>query len=219
MIAEAVKQLPGLLEVQASFVKAHHRVSGYTQAIAGFGLPGKVAQRAGVRQALQAELIATLVIPSAVGSLSYGLQGFEHHQLIIEASQSLDAGKGGGNVQAFVAMIDAMREKTHGMTLRDIIEHMLQASGLVEFYKTDKEGRDRIENLDELVNAAEAGLEDYLMLPVHDEILLSAPKAQAEEATHALVDAMNAVVDPAVYGVEVKASPAEPAADWAALEH
>src|SRR6185369_2469202 len=33
------------------------------------------------------------------------------------------AGKGGGNVQAFVAMIDAMREKTRGMTLRDIIEH------------------------------------------------------------------------------------------------
>ena len=66
------------------------------------------------------------------------------------------SGKGGNNLQAFVAMVDAMREKTHGMTLRDIIEHMLQASGLVEFYKTDKEGRDRLENLDELVNAAEA---------------------------------------------------------------
>jgi len=65
-------------------------------------------------------------------------------------------GKGGGNVQGFVAMVDAMREATRGLTLREIIEHMLNASGLVEFYKTDKEGRDRLENLEELVNAAEA---------------------------------------------------------------
>ncbi len=73
-------------------------------------------------------------------------------------SQSVGAlsGKGGANVQGFVAMIDAMRETTRGMTLRDIIEHMLTASSLVEFYKTDKEGRDRLENLEELVNAAEA---------------------------------------------------------------
>ncbi len=65
------------------------------------------------------------------------------------------SGKGGTNLQAFVAMIDAMREKTQGKTLRDIIEHMLQASGLIDFYKTDREGKDRLENLEELVNAAE----------------------------------------------------------------
>jgi DNA helicase-2/ATP-dependent DNA helicase PcrA len=47
-----------------------------------------------------------------------------------------------------------MREATHGLTLREIIEHMLDASGLVDFYKTDKEGADRLENLNELVNAA-----------------------------------------------------------------
>ncbi|CAN5358972.1 UvrD-helicase domain-containing protein [soil metagenome] len=65
------------------------------------------------------------------------------------------SGKGGTNLQAFVAMIEAMREKTQGKTLRDIIEHMLQASGLIDFYKTDREGKDRLENLEELVNAAE----------------------------------------------------------------
>ena len=65
------------------------------------------------------------------------------------------AGKGGANLQAFVRLVDDMREKTRGMTLRDIIEHMLRASGLIDFYKTDKEGKDRLENLDELVNAAE----------------------------------------------------------------
>ncbi len=99
------------------------------------------------------------------------------------------AGKGGGNVQAFVAMIDAMREKTRGMTLRDIIEHMLGASGLVEFYKTDKEGRDRLENLDELVNAAEAFVtqegfgKDAVALPVdeHGATIEQAPDAETGE--------------------------------------
>jgi DNA helicase II / ATP-dependent DNA helicase PcrA len=85
------------------------------------------------------------------------------------------SGKGGGNVQAFVALVDVMRDATKGRTLREIIEHMLHASGLVEFYKTDKEGKDRIENLDELVNAAEAFVtqegfgKDAVALPVDEQ--------------------------------------------------
>jgi DNA helicase II / ATP-dependent DNA helicase PcrA len=84
------------------------------------------------------------------------------------------AGKGGNNVQAFVALIDAMRDATRGLTLREIIEHMLEASGLVDFYKTDKEGQDRLENLAELVNAAEAFVtqegfgKDAVALPVDE---------------------------------------------------
>ena len=85
------------------------------------------------------------------------------------------AGKGGSNLQAFVALIDAMREGTRGLTLREIIEHMLHASGLVDFYKTDKEGKDRLENLEELVNAAEAFVtqegfgKDAVALPVDEQ--------------------------------------------------
>jgi DNA helicase II / ATP-dependent DNA helicase PcrA len=85
------------------------------------------------------------------------------------------AGKAGANLQAFVALVDGMREKTRGMTLRDIIEHMLGASGLVDFYKTDKEGKDRLENLDELVNAAEAFVtqegfgKDAVGLPIDEQ--------------------------------------------------
>ena len=68
-----------------------------------------------------------------------------------------------------------MREATRGLTLREIIEHMLEASGLVDFYKTDREGKERLENLEELVNAAEAFVtqegfgKDAVALPV-DEI-------------------------------------------------
>ncbi len=65
-------------------------------------------------------------------------------------------GKAGANLQAFVALVSAMREVTQGMTLRAIIEHVVDASGLAEFYRLEKEGQERLENLAELVNAAEA---------------------------------------------------------------
>ena len=84
-------------------------------------------------------------------------------------------GKSGGNLQGFVNLIDDMREATRGKTLREIIDHLLQHSGLVDFYRTDKEGQDRIENLEELVNAAESFVtqegfgKDAVALPVDEQ--------------------------------------------------
>jgi len=69
---------------------------------------------------------------------------------------STTAGKAGAKLAGFVAMIDVMREQTPGMTLREIIELVLDQTGLIEHYKTEKEGADRVENLEELVNAAES---------------------------------------------------------------
>ncbi|MFG5410831.1 UvrD-helicase domain-containing protein [Piscinibacter sakaiensis] len=83
-------------------------------------------------------------------------------------------GRGGTHLQAFVARIDAMREATRGATLREIIGHMLEASGLLDFYRTEKDGKDRLENLDELVNAAESFVtqegfgRDAVALPVDE---------------------------------------------------
>src|SRR5450631_1658900 len=85
------------------------------------------------------------------------------------------AGKGGHNLAEFTRKIDAMREATRGLTLREIIVHMLETSGLVDYYKTEREGKDRLENLEELVNAAEAFVtqegfgKDAVALPV-DEV-------------------------------------------------
>ena len=83
-------------------------------------------------------------------------------------------GKAGTNLGAFVAKIDVLREQTAGLTLREIIELVLQHSGLEEHYKLEKEGQDRLENLAELVNAAESfvGQEgfgrDAVALPVDE---------------------------------------------------
>jgi DNA helicase-2/ATP-dependent DNA helicase PcrA len=84
-------------------------------------------------------------------------------------------GKGGANLQAFNALVDAMREATRGLTLREIIEQMLDGSGLRDFYRAEREGAERLENLDELVNAAEAFVtqegfgKDAVALPVDEQ--------------------------------------------------
>jgi DNA helicase-2/ATP-dependent DNA helicase PcrA len=74
---------------------------------------------------------------------------------LVDAVASLP-GRAGANLSAFVAKIDVLREQTAGQTLREIIEAMLDASGLLEHYRADKDGADRVENLQELINAAES---------------------------------------------------------------
>ena len=95
-------------------------------------------------------------------------------------------GKAGTNIGAFVAKLDVLREQTSAMTLREIIELVLDHSGLVEHYKADREGADRIENLEELVNAAESFVtqegfgRDAVALPVDElgQILTQSPVSQ-----------------------------------------
>jgi DNA helicase-2/ATP-dependent DNA helicase PcrA len=95
------------------------------------------------------------------------------------------SGKAGGNLGAFVAKIDVLREQTQGHTLREIIELVLEHSGLIDFYKAEKEGADRVENLEELVNAAESFVtqegfgRDAVALPVDE--LSQSPASQGFE--------------------------------------
>lgn len=96
-------------------------------------------------------------------------------------------GKAGANLAAFVAKVDALRSETQGLTLREIIEVMLERSGLIEHYKAEREGADRIENLEELVNAAESFVtqegfgRDAVALPVDElggTVLRQSPASQ-----------------------------------------
>ena len=100
-------------------------------------------------------------------------------------------GKAGANLGAFAAKIQVLSEQTTGLTLREIIELVLQHSGLEEHYKTEKEGQDRLENLAELVNAAESFVSqegfgrDAVALPV-DELggrLSQSPASQGLDAS------------------------------------
>ena len=106
-------------------------------------------------------------------------------------------GKAGANLAAFVARLDVLREQTAGHTLREIIEQMLEASGLIEHYRSEKEGQDRIENLQELVNAAESFVtqegfgRDAVALPVDEQgaVLTQSPASQGIDPDAPMLDA------------------------------
>ena len=72
-------------------------------------------------------------------------------------------GRAGAAIGAFVAKLDVLRERSEGMTLSEIIELVLDHSGLVEHYRAEREGQDRVENLEELVSAAKSfvGIEGF----------------------------------------------------------
>jgi DNA helicase-2/ATP-dependent DNA helicase PcrA len=63
-------------------------------------------------------------------------------------------GKAGTSVAGFVKLVDAMRFATQGLPLKEIVQHVIEHSGLILHYQNDKEGAERIENLEELVSAA-----------------------------------------------------------------
>ncbi|MDR3221127.1 MAG: UvrD-helicase domain-containing protein [Candidatus Accumulibacter sp.] len=70
------------------------------------------------------------------------------------------SGKAGAAVGAFIRLIETLRGETAGLPLPEVIEHLLEKSGLRAHYLAEKEGRERLENLDELVNAAAGFLRD-----------------------------------------------------------
>jgi len=63
-------------------------------------------------------------------------------------------GKAGAGVAGFVQLVEALQRECAGLALPAIVERTLQRSGLLAYYETERDGADRIENLNELVNAA-----------------------------------------------------------------
>jgi DNA helicase-2/ATP-dependent DNA helicase PcrA len=61
-----------------------------------------------------------------------------------------------GKAGSFKKLIEELKSETANLPLPEIVEHVVARSGLIEHYKTEREGADRIENLAELVNAAAA---------------------------------------------------------------
>ncbi|HNV87388.1 MAG TPA: UvrD-helicase domain-containing protein [Methylotenera sp.] len=66
-------------------------------------------------------------------------------------------GKAGGKgIEGFVALIRDMIDQAYGITLAEVAELATTLSGLKAHYQNEKEGEDRIANLEELVTAAVA---------------------------------------------------------------
>jgi DNA helicase-2/ATP-dependent DNA helicase PcrA len=67
-------------------------------------------------------------------------------------------GRSGVALTSFVAMIEDLSKSASELSLGELIDEMLERSGLRTYYQTEREGADRLENLNELINAA-AGFE------------------------------------------------------------
>jgi DNA helicase-2/ATP-dependent DNA helicase PcrA len=59
-------------------------------------------------------------------------------------------------IDTFTRLIEDLRRATEHLSLAQMIEHVNLHSGLIPYYESEREGKERIENLNELVNAAAA---------------------------------------------------------------
>ena len=77
-----------------------------------------------------------------------------------QAQASLMKVADGTKAAGFKKLIDDLRTETQGLPLQEAVEVVIAKSGLVEHYKAEREGADRVENLAELVTAAAAFTEE-----------------------------------------------------------
>lgn len=78
------------------------------------------------------------------------------HNCSLWSAVPFAAGSGAAKLIGFTRMIDALRFDTQHLPLPELVDHVIAHSTLIAHYKNEKEGQDRIENLNELVNAAAA---------------------------------------------------------------
>ncbi|RLA33148.1 MAG: DNA helicase II [Gammaproteobacteria bacterium] len=66
------------------------------------------------------------------------------------------AGRAATAVVVFLNLISTLAKDTEGLDLQEQVDHVIHASGLIEFFKKEKgeRGETRVENLEELVSAA-----------------------------------------------------------------
>ncbi len=104
------------------------------------------------------------------------------------------AARAGGKVSAFVASIESMRSATKELPLPEIIDHVLEHSGLAVHYRNEtgakkREAEERLENLNELINAATLFVhenEDDSLTSFLTHASLEAGEHQAGESEDAL---------------------------------
>jgi len=65
-----------------------------------------------------------------------------------------------GKAAAFKKLIDDLRAEVQGLPLPEVVEVTVARSGLIEHYKGERDGAERVENLEELVNAAAAFVQE-----------------------------------------------------------
>ncbi|MDF0604522.1 UvrD-helicase domain-containing protein [Neisseriaceae bacterium TC5R-5] len=81
--------------------------------------------------------------------------GQEQGVALWQAACTAGSGRTAAKLGEFVLLIERLRQRSQGLTLAETVSLAIDDSGLREMYQQDKkEGEERLENLDELINAA-----------------------------------------------------------------
>jgi len=99
-----------------------------------------------------------------------------------------------GKVAGFAKLIEEIKQATADLPLAEVIDHVMEASGLADYYRADKDGADRLENLNELINAAalfseEGGLSDVPEATPDGSVPTEAPSELNRFLAHAALEA------------------------------
>ena len=89
-------------------------------------------------------------------ALNQGLKGGN----LVPNIENRAAGIPKKGLNSFVFLIESMQQSCLELTLPEIIKHMLEHSGLVPYYNSQREGANRLENLNELINAVTSYIQE-----------------------------------------------------------
>ncbi len=104
-----------------------------------------------------------------------------HYAISLYAAVPYVTGKAGTSLGGFVKMIEKTRFETQPLALPEMVNVVLDASGLLAHYRTEKEGADRIENLEQIVSAATLFVNEEGF--GHDAPAYLGPKLDAQAGT------------------------------------
>ena len=71
------------------------------------------------------------------------------------------SGRGGAAIAQFLTLVERLRHASESLTLPELIEEVLAVSALKDHYAAERDGQDRVENLNELANAATLFNEEF----------------------------------------------------------
>src|SRR6185312_8513152 len=74
--------------------------------------------------------------------------------LMHAARAGIVTGRSGSALAQFIAVIDGLAKSSQTLTLPELVEETIEVSRLKDHYAAEKDGQDRVENLQELYNAA-----------------------------------------------------------------
>jgi DNA helicase-2/ATP-dependent DNA helicase PcrA len=96
-------------------------------------------------------------------------------------------GRAGTSLRNFVALVHEMRDATRTLGLAEAVATVIEMSGMAAHFKAEKDGQDRLENLEELVHAAESFVReaeiatDAPILSTRIDVGAESPPGGAEE--------------------------------------